>query len=279
MESAGRTESREPIDVVVLTGSINRVALRPGEAPGYKALVPMLGRPLIDYVVDALYRAHTVRRILVVGAPVVQSYVQRWERVETVPECESLLDNAYCGLQAARTERVLFCHPDQPLLRAEMVDHFVEHALQQDADLVTSWVRSEVLGRYEEGDHKFADFADGRYAHGNLFLARREFPAIDEVKERLDRLYEARKSNLRFAWELGPSLFLRFAWSMVTHQLTTLEETLSIAGEHFHVGLGAVVSPYPEIALDIDEPEDYAAAERHLAADLSAAEAELAASA
>ncbi|MFN3650320.1 MAG: NTP transferase domain-containing protein [Armatimonadota bacterium] len=270
MDDGRGMEERAPVDAVVLTGSINRVALRPGEAPGYKALVPMLGKPLVDYVLDALCRARTVNRILVVGAPVVHSYVQRWERVETVPECETLLDNAYCGLQAAGTPRVLFCHPDQPLLRPEMIDHFVEHARRQDADLVTSWVRSEVLGRYEEGDHKFADFADGRYAHGNLFLARKEFPAAEEVKERLDRLYEARKNNLRFAWELGPSLFLRFAWSMVTQQLTTLQETLQIAGEHFHVGLGAVVSPYPEIALDIDEPEDYAAAERHLTANLMA---------
>jgi CTP:molybdopterin cytidylyltransferase MocA len=253
-----------PLDAVILAGSINRIALYSGHEPGRKALVRLHGRPLISYVLDALHDARTVGRIIVVGAKEVLDYASRWPEVEGVREGHSLVRNAYRGVVKARTDRVLFCNPDQPLLRAEMVDDFVRRGLEKDADLVSSWVRQESLGHYAEGEHKFAAFGDGSYAHGNLFLVRREFPDLQEVRRRMDRLYQARKNNILFAWELGPALFGQFLISKLCGHLPTLDETLEIAGKHFNLKIAGVVSPYPEIVLDIDEPEDFAAAERYL---------------
>ena len=85
------------------------------------------------------------------------------------------------------------------------------------------------------------------------------------MRRRFDSLYGARKNVLKFAWRLGPKLFWTFLKARVTGHLPTLTETLERAGKHFGVRIGAVVGWEPEIALDIDEPEDYAAAERHLA--------------
>lgn len=254
----------KPLDAVVLAGSVNRIPLFPGNSPGRKALVPIAGRPMIAYVLDALNQAQTVGRILVVGAPEVLEYATRWRYVDGLLEGTSLLDNAWRGLEAASSDRVLFCNPDQPLLRAEMVDHFVEHGLQENADLVTSWARVENLGPYAEGEHKFARFGDGEFAHGNLFLARREFPHADRVKRRLDAIYAARKNAYKFAWALGPSLFGRFLVALLCRRLPSLRKTLEMTGQDFGVTLGCVESPYPEIVLDIDEPEDYAAAVRYL---------------
>jgi CTP:molybdopterin cytidylyltransferase MocA len=256
-----------PFDAVVLAGSINRIALFPGNRPGRKALVELHGKPLLQYTLEALAGARSAGRILVVGAPDVLALAARQPGVEGVPEGRSLIDNAWRGLRAARTERVLFCNPDQPLLRPEMVDDFTDRARRRDADLVSSWVRHADLGRYAEAEHKFADFGDGRFAHGNLFLVRRAFPERPAVRKRLDRLYRARKSNLRFAWALGPKLFARYLLSRLSGPVPTLEETLDMVGEEFGVRLAAVLSPYPEIVLDIDEPEDFAAAARFVALD------------
>lgn len=257
------------VDAVVLAGAINRIPLFPGNKPGRKALVELHGRPMIATVLDALRECPQVARILVVGAPEVLEYASQWPGVVGVPERESLLANAEAGLENARTDWVFFCNPDQPLLRAPMIQHFLEAAQLRtgDSDLVTSWVRKESLGRYTEGEHKFACFKDGVYAHGNLFLVRRDFPELEEVRARFNRLYNARKSNLKFAWELGPKLFMLFVKTKVTGCMPSLTETLDIAGNHFGLRISAVVGWEPEIALDIDEPEDYAAAERHLQED------------
>jgi CTP:molybdopterin cytidylyltransferase MocA len=254
----------QPIDTVVLAGSINRIPLFPGNGPGYKALVELAGRPLMAYVLDALHAARHVGRIIVVGAPEVLEYASHWPRVEGVPEEHQLIRNAWVGLRAAQSDRVLFCNPDQPLLSTEMVDDFLADAASIKADIVSSWVRREDLGRYAEGDHKFAYFGDGRLAHGNLFLVRKAIPDCDRVRTRLDRLYRARKSTPRFAWELGPVLFCRFLVAHLTGKLPKLEETLQVAGKAFGLTIAPVISRHPEIVLDIDEPEDYAAAVKYL---------------
>lgn len=253
------------VDAVVLAGSVNRIALYPGNRPGRKALVEIAGRPLIAYVLDALTASRRVGKIFVVGAPEVLEYASRWPRVQGVPEGHQLVRNAWRGLRAAESPWVLFCNPDQPLLTTEMVDDFLQRAASVDGDLLSSWVRYEDLGRYTEGDHKFANFGDGRFAHGNLFLVRRDLPEIKRVRDRLDRLYRARKNNLRFAWTFGPVLFLRFLLARLSGKLPALAETLEIAGQAFGLRVAPVLCPHPEIVLDIDEPEDYAAVVRYLA--------------
>lgn len=254
-------------DAVVLAGAINRIPLFPGGKPGRKALVELHGRPLIATVLDALRAAPEVGRVFVVGAPEVLEYAAQWSEVTGVAERESLLANAEAGLEAAGSEWVLFCNPDQPLLRSPMIDHFLDAAERRKptSDFVTSWVRRESLGRYVEGEHKLANFADGDYAHGNLFLIRRQLRELTELSRRLNNLYAARKSNVKFAWALGPKLFMTFLKAKINGRLPSLAETLEIVGKHFGIRIGAVVGWEPEIALDIDEPEDYAAAERHLA--------------
>ena len=261
---ASTTTQFEPVDTVLLAGSVNRIPLFPGDKPGYKALVELLGKPLIAYVLDALHEAEGIGRIFVVGAPEVVDYASLWERVSGVPDGHQLLRNAWRGLRAATTDRVLFCNPDQPLLRTEMVEDFLQRALASEGDLVSSWVRNEDLGPYVEGEHKFAKFGDGKYAHGNLFLVRKDIPHMDRIKARLDRIYAARKNNIRFAWALGPSLFGRFLVSLISGKMPSLNESLEIGGNKFGINLQPVICPYPEIALDIDEPEDYAAATRYL---------------
>jgi molybdopterin-guanine dinucleotide biosynthesis protein A len=262
------SQPREGVDAVILAGSVNRIPLYRGSRPGFKALVEMRGRPLIAYVLDALHEAAGVDRVLVVGSPEVLEYARRWPRVEGVPDGHSLVRNVWRGLQAARSERVLFCNPDQPLLRPEMIREFLELSLPRDAQVVSSWVRGETLGRYaRDGEHKLATFGDGRYAHGNLFLVQKHLPDSQDVRQRLDRVYRARKSNLRFAWALGLPLFLRYLWALMHGHLPTLAETLAIGGAHFGLKVEPVICSYPEIVLDIDEPEDYDCARRWLTAD------------
>lgn len=264
------TESLPWVDAAILAGGINRIPLFPGNKPGKKALVELAGRPMLAYVMDALAASRYINRIFIVGPDEVCQFARNWpgvKRVEGLPEGETVVDNAWRALRMAQSDRVLFCNPDQPLLRTEMIDAFLEPALEQEADVVSSWARSESLeklGHYPEGEHKFAPFGDGRYGHGNLFLVRRQFPHAVDLHQRMIRLYEARKNNFRFVWELGPAFLARFVVANVLGQMPSLEETLRMTSEHFQVSIGSVVLPDPELVLDIDEPQDYVAAERYL---------------
>lgn len=247
---------REAVDAVILAGSVNRIPLFPGNKPGFKALVPMQGKPMIDTVVEALRGCPSVRRICVVGAEQVRRHLGSSVDL-VVPAGRSLVTNAWRGLEAAETERILYCNPDQPLLRPAMIEDFLERALAVDADLVSSWVAMDRLGPYRGGEHKYSHFGDGRFAHGNLFLVRKNFPHAPEARRRMDALYRGRKHVLRFAWALGPRLFSLFVFALLTRRLPRLHQTFEIASKAFDLEIRAVLCSYPEIILDIDEPEDY----------------------
>jgi hypothetical protein len=262
----------QPLDTVVLAGSINQIPLFDGGKPGRKALVELRGRPIIAYTLDALRAARGVGRILVVGSPEVIRYARQWADVVGVPEGKTLIENARRGLAAGRTPWLLFCNPDQPLLKPEMVEDFLSRALPatKDADAVVAWVRDDAIGQFEEARHKFAEFGDGCFTHGNLFLIRQDLPDNPRLSRRLDSLYRARKNVLRFAWAMGPALFLRFVWARITRKFPSLQEVHERTSRCFGIRIAGVLSPYVRIAMDIDEPVDYAAAEKYLALEAGA---------
>lgn len=254
------------VDAVVLASSSNHIPLYPGHQPGPKALVELAGQPLIATVLDALQECPGVARVLVVGEPPVLEYAARWRGVTGARGGASLADNAVLGLELSRTERVLFCNPDQPLLRVPMVSEFLRRAPSVDADLVMSWVAPGPGSVPADLVHKFVRFGDGTYAHGNLFLVRRALAGSPELLARINALYAARKSNLRFARVLGPVLLLRYLASRLEPRPPRLQKMLDLVGARLGIRIGYVLGSHPEIAFDIDEPEDYRAAAELLAA-------------
>src|ERR1041385_6829541 len=97
--SSVTVQKSDPLDAVVLAGSVNRISLFPGDTPGRKALVQVRGRPMLGYVLDALTGCAAVGRIVVVGPPEVRALASRWPGVDTLPEGRSLVDNAWLGIQ------------------------------------------------------------------------------------------------------------------------------------------------------------------------------------
>jgi choline kinase len=57
----------DSLPAVVLAGGINRIALFPGDTPGYKALVRVGGRPSIYYTLRALDAVPEVESVAIVG--------------------------------------------------------------------------------------------------------------------------------------------------------------------------------------------------------------------
>lgn len=250
-----------PIEALTPAAGYQVRPLFPGQRPGYKALIEFQGRMLIAYTLDALSGAASVGRILVVGPPPVLDAARAWPSVEGVNAGRSLITNLWRGIRAAEGERILICNSDQPLLRPEMIDEFVGSALKLDVDLVTSWVRLETLGSIEPRlSRKFAPFGDARYCHGNLFLVKRSLVRRRDLHRRVERLYSARKNNLKFAMALGPTILLRYLWAHWTGRLPTLAQVLEIAGKDFGLSMAPVISPHAEMVIDIDEAEDFEAA-------------------
>jgi CTP:molybdopterin cytidylyltransferase MocA len=256
----------EPVDAVILAGGVNRIPLFPGHEPGPKALVPLCGQSLLRYVLDAAREATTLRRIFVVGSPEVCAAAQRDAECDAVVSEQSLLADLRAGAAAVRTPKALFMTGDLPLLRGPMIDEFMERAVGTEADLTASVVERSRLGPYA-GTHKvFIRLADGSYQHGNLAMIPPASLLAGRAWQRLDDIYEARKNGLRTAAVLGPKVLFWFAIDVLLLHRPTLQRAVDFLSRAAGGRIAAVVSSYPEIMLDIDEPEDYQLAEQALCA-------------
>ncbi|MGB9880129.1 MAG: NTP transferase domain-containing protein, partial [Anaerolineae bacterium] len=259
-----------------------------GEATGcqIQALVPISGRPMISYVLDALRAAKTVSQIFTVGAEplrqeVLTSLIERQnflsavggavsadKQVVFVPEVGEMLSNIRAGLAAVKTSLpvetgptsgfVLLSTADIPLLTPEAVDDFVCRAAVLNADFCYPIVTKEaVQAKYPSMGRTFVGTKDGVFTGGNLFLLKAEF--FDRLAPVVEKVRAARKNPIKLAALLGPATLFLFAIKRIS-----IEQVEKRAARLFGGKLRAVVSPYPEIAADVDKPEDLRAAEAML---------------
>ncbi len=236
------------MQAMVLAGQKN-VALKSVSSCAWEAEVPVLGRPLVDWVIAALKAAATVGgEIIVVGPP---SIGERNHEVRVARLGETLWDNLRAGLQALPpdTDRVLICTADIPLLTGAIVDDFVTHA-PIDADLVYPVVsRGVTVDRYPDTRRTYVRLRGKTVTGGNLVIARPS--VLSRIEQRAQQLIHHRKSPVQLARDVGPLLLLR----LITGQLSLAQAERRVS-RVFGIQGRVVESPYPEIGVDVDKPHD-----------------------
>jgi len=171
-----------------------------------KALIPIAGRPMVAYVVNALAGSRYVQHIVVVALDPAAE-VRFLMPVEYVPDAGDILANAEAGIQYAQThypdlDAVLLSSSDVPTITPSMVDIFIEECFRTDHDLYYSIVERAVMeARFPESRRSYVHLRDGDFAGGDLVLIR---PSMTLSQRDLwQNLAGARKNPLRQASMFG----------------------------------------------------------------------------
>lgn len=257
----------EQLDAVVLGGGDNRGALRQASSEPYEALIPIGSEPMIAHVAAALSRARRVGRIVCVGpAAVLEAAAEALarhgarERLAPVGPGRNLLENLERGLAESQSPYAVVVTSDIPLVRAHMVDDFIERCEQApEAQDVWYAVVERAVGeaRYPGVRRTWIRLADGTFTGGNLAVVERRI--VEKTRRLLDLAIRGRKNPLALARLLGPGALWRFLWGRLT-----VAEAERQVGRILGIKGRAVVTPYPEIGIDVDKPADLLLARRHL---------------
>src|SRR5579883_1553023 len=232
---------------VVLAGGRPDPLLTGGPLP--KAFAPIRGRLMVQFVLDALRAADGVGRIVIVGPPAMPSAVAAYAHA-MVPDQGRLLENVEAGLGGLAADAyALVAAADLPLLTARGVTVFLAAVR---ADIAYGIVgRADVMRACPGARKTFVRLRDGVFTGGSLVLLRRA--AFDRVRPLLAGAIAARKRP----WDLARLFGLRTLAELATGRLriASLEARVAhITG----VRVRAVVCPEPELALDVDRPEELA---------------------
>jgi GTP:adenosylcobinamide-phosphate guanylyltransferase len=242
------------MDAIVIAGGL------PGEDdPLYpytqgrpKALVDIAGKPMIQWILDALDNARGVGRVVVVGLDAAHA-VPSAKTIASMPDQGGMLQNILAGTQFLvesdpKADYLLSVSADIPAIRAEMVDWTITAALESEHDVYYSLIPKLVMEtRFPGSRRSFVRLRDQEVCGGDLNVFRASM--VNKDHEIWERIISARKNAVRQAALIGfDTLFL-----LLLRRLTT-QGAVKRVGKRLGLRGRALISPYAELGMDVDKP-------------------------
>lgn len=249
-----------PIDSVVLAGGPHDevAALQPG-APN-KAFVEIGKQTLVARVLAVLRESSSVGRIVVVAPPAVRGRRDLEAADELRPDGVRITESLRNGLAGfPADDPVLIVASDLPILTRLAVDDFSARVAALRADVIYGCVEKGVhMQRFPEVPHTWARMRDGTYCGGGIVAMKpRALPMLERF---IEQLGAARKHPFKLASLFGWDMLARFAVGRLS-----IAQAETRAAKILGAPVRALISPYPETAVNVDRPSDVALARRLVA--------------
>jgi len=242
------------MDAIVTAGGIPRP-----EDPLYtysngdsKALIDVAGKPMIQWVLDALGEAKKVDNVIIIGLS-PKSGVTCKKPIHYVSNQGRMLANIVAGVNKAleinkRSKYVLVVSSDIPTLKPDMVDWLVKTCMETKDDLYYGVCPQDVMeARFPDSKRTYTHLKDMDVCGADMNITH-----VRMATEHLDMwetLIGSRKSPLKQASVIGfGTLFALF-----TRRLT-LDDAVRRVCERIGIRGRAIVWPHAEPCMDVDKP-------------------------
>jgi molybdopterin-guanine dinucleotide biosynthesis protein A len=242
------------MDAVVIAGGIPEPddLLYPYTQGQPKALLEVAGKPMVQWVLDALSGAGQVGRVVLIG--IDESYGLTCEKPITFhPNQGGMLENIIYGIerlleQDATIKHALMVSSDIPGIKPEIVDWVVSNALQTDDDLYYHLITQEVMdARYPSSKRTYTHLRDVVVCGGDMNVVA--VRTINSSRGTWEQLIGARKNPLKQAAIIGFDTLLQLALRVLT-----VEGAVKKIARRMNMTGRAVLCPYAEVGMDVDKP-------------------------
>jgi hypothetical protein len=242
------------LDVIIPAGAIPK----PDE-PLYKytrgqpkALLDVAGKPMIQWVLDAVSEAKSVGQVIVVGLDESAS-LSCEKKLTILPNQNSMVGNIRAGVNHIlefdpSVEKVMTSSSDIPLVTGEIFDWFIEQALVTRHQFYIGMVtRQNMEARFPGAKRRSDRIKNLELRGGDISIVEPEI--ILQTGGVADRLSKARGNVFRQLAFVGfDTLFFLML------RLFDLESFVRYLGKKHGLVWAPIICPYPEIAMDIDSP-------------------------
>lgn len=239
----------------------NAVILAGGKTPwlqkavgtNIRALAPLGGRRMVEYIIDALDQSGMIERIIVAADGSQWEAAVLPQRAELVTvQSRSMPETAAAAAAVLPADsKILFVCDDIPLLTAAAVQDFLQQTEAVAAEAYYPVISEADCTRAFPGAKRtYVTLPDGKFTGGNLMLLNAAVISCGLAKA--GDIFARRKKP----WELCGWLGFGFVVKFLLQRLT-LADVEKRASELLGFKGKAVISHYPEIGMDIDKEEDW----------------------
>ena len=242
------------MDAIVTAGGIPQPGepLYPFSNGSSKALIDVAGKPMVQWVLDALSESKSVDNVILIGVS-SKSGLTCAKPIHYISNQGRMLANIVAGVNKAielkkKTEYVLIISSDIPALKGDMVDWLVDTAMQTKDDLYYGVCPREVMEtRYPESHRTYTKLKDMQVCGADMNIIH-----VSMATTHLDiweQLIGNRKSPLRSAAVIGFDILFKLAFRQIG-----LEELVEKASARIGIKGRAILWSQAEPCMDVDKP-------------------------
>ncbi|WP_366923358.1 nucleotidyltransferase family protein [Metallumcola ferriviriculae] len=239
------------MDAIILAGSTNSAKLQEASGVAAEGMIEIHNKLMVQYVLEALLASENINSVVVVGLPEVQEYFRDWPEVVLAPAGSTPVKSLINGLKHSDSAgMVLVATDDIPLITTEAVDHFVGQCQDRKADLFYPIINREVHeARYPGSERTYVKLKEGTFTGGNIFLINPN--KVPQCAAKVEDFVRLRKKPFELCKLVGVTFLIKFLLRAlsITEAESRVSSLLGINGY-------AVISPYPEVGLDVDKLSD-----------------------
>ena len=217
-----------------------------------KALIDVAGKPMVQWVLDALSDAKSVDNVIVIGLS-PKSGVTCKKPLHFISNQGRMLANIVAGVNKSleldkKSKYVLVVSSDIPTLQPEMVDWLVDTCMETKDDIYYGVCPREVMeGRFPGSKRTYTKLKGLDLCGADINVTH-----VRMATEHLDMwesLIGTRKSPLKQAGIIG----LGTLWKVLTRSIT-LDDLVEKVCQRIGIKGRAIIWPHAEPCMDVDKP-------------------------
>lgn len=242
------------MDAIVTAGGIPQPKdpLYPYSNGNSKALIDIAGKPMVQWVLDALSNSKEVDNVIIIGLS-AKSGLTCTKPLHYISNQGRMLSNIVAGVNKSlelhkKNEYVLIVSSDIPTLKGEMVDWLVKTAMKTKDEVYYGVCPREIMeARFPTSKRTYTQLSDMEVCGADVNIIH-----VNQVTQHLDTweaLIGNRKSPLRQAAVIG----LDTLYQLWRRQFT-LKDLEKRASERIGMKGRAIVWEHAEPCMDVDKP-------------------------
>jgi choline kinase len=217
-----------------------------------KALIDVAGKPMVQWVLDALSESKLVDNVIVIGLS-AKSGVTCTKPMYFLSNQGRMLANIVTGVNKSlelnkKNQYVLIVSSDIPALKPDMVDWLIETCMETQDDLYYGVCPKDVMeSRFPSSKRTYTHLKDMDVCGADMNISH--VRNATEHLEMWESLIGTRKSPVKQAGIIGFGTLFQLLFRRLT-----LEDAVTRVTSRIGISGRAIVWPYAEPCMDVDKP-------------------------
>lgn len=217
-----------------------------------KALIDVAGKPMVQWILDALGEAKNIDQVIVIGLS-QKSELTCKKPLHFVSNQGRMLSNIVTGVNKSlelnpKGEYVMLVSSDIPALKGDMVDWLIKTTMETKDDLYYGVCPREVMEtRFPTSNRTYTKLKDMEVCGSDINVIH-----VNQTTQHLDtweKLIGHRKSPLRQAGVIGIDTLIQLAFKQFT-----LQALVERASQRIGIKGRVIIWDKAEPCMDVDKP-------------------------